>query len=333
MVAGDTPLSDTSPKRTQFELNRGFLLMAILFCGGTATMPIWGRALYAVAPFADPFLLIMTFVILMIPGVYALFRVYLPLPLSEWLRGLREGKRETNLDQIRDKIRVKQEKEMEKERDQTKYLEEQRKQRVKEKGLSEVEREERQRERRKSKRRVKSGTVLGGIPSKKKKKRRSYFIKVEEIPEWHQTVLALDIDLVWRPSLYQVVGLAALAFFALYGAFFLIDFMITILWQTPSFMGISIERLQFFMTHPFSLDPETAHIYFDPEEYPNIKIALGLVTNPNFWFLIFFVVGFLVWLVIDEWVMALINQSKYAKAEQRELEKIKGIDEGIPPAV
>jgi hypothetical protein len=123
------------------------------------------------------------------------------------------------------------------------------------------------------------------------------------------------------------VGLAILFFLAVYGSFFLLDFLLTNIWQTSSFMGIAIERLQYFMTHPFSFDPETAHIYFDPDEYINIKIALSYVESPAFWFFIFFAIAFLIWLLIDEWVMALINQRKYQQAELKELEKRKGLSD------
>ena len=135
----------------------------------------------------------------------------------------------------------------------------------------------------------------------------------------------MDLDLVWKPTLFQVVGLAALAFFIIFGGFFFLDFLITILWQTPSFMGHAIAGLVYFMTHPNSVTPELPQIYFDPEEYINIKIALGLVQNWMFWLVIFFTVAFLIWLLIDEWVMALINQRKYQQAELKELERRKGL--------
>ncbi|MHA2407809.1 MAG: hypothetical protein ACXACA_05520 [Candidatus Ranarchaeia archaeon] len=313
-------------KEIQFELNRGFLALAVITCGGTAMMPLWGRLLMAIMPWADPILLIATFIILTIPGVYSLFRIYLPIPLSEWLRGLREGKRETSINEIREKIKVKEQKKLEKAKEQAKFIEEKRKERIKEKGLTHVEREERQKARRLSKRRVKSASSVAGVLSKKEKKKRNpMFVQPEKIPEWHKTVLALDLDLVWKPTLFQVVGIAALFFVIIYGGFFLIDFIVTTAWQIPSFMGISVEKLQYFMTHPYSFDPETAHIYFDPEEYVNVKIALGLVQNPLFWFIVFFLAGFMVWLFIDEWIMALINQRKYQQAELKEIEKRKGL--------
>jgi hypothetical protein len=181
-IPNSTP-PKSKTKVIQFELNRGFLILAVIACGGTATMPLWGRVVNALAPWADPILLIVTFVVLTIPGVYAMFRIYLPIPLSEWLRGLRAGKRETNLDEIREKIRVKQEKKDEKARESAKYIEEKRKERIKEKGLSHVEREERQKGRRLGKRRSKSKSEVAGVLSKReKKKRKPIFIQPKKIP-------------------------------------------------------------------------------------------------------------------------------------------------------
>ena len=157
--------------KPQFEFNLGFFLLAIIACGGMATMPLWGKLLYFLVPYADPILIIVTFMILTIPGVYALFRIYLPIPLATWLRGLRVGKRESNLDAIRKNIRVKQKKEEEKVKEQKKFLEEQRKARIKEKGLSAVEQEERLKIRRISKHRYRTGAPIAAVPTKKKKRR------------------------------------------------------------------------------------------------------------------------------------------------------------------
>ncbi|MHA1917306.1 MAG: hypothetical protein ACTSUV_03220 [Candidatus Ranarchaeia archaeon] len=307
----------------KYELNWWFLVLAIFSVGGMITLPISGRFFSGFSALADPILILITFVILSVPGVYAIFRIYLPENLSEWTKDLRYGKKESGIDEIRQKAIKQRDKKRGKEESQLRFRDKERKKKIKKIGKSQYEREEKIKERRLSKRKIKGITTpsKSNILKSKRKVKRKYYKEKDELNEWYKTLLAEERDIHWKPNPYKMLLLATTFFILIFGGFFLVDYLTTNLWQVESFMGRSIQGIQYFMTNPFAWDPLSTNPSFNPEDYPILQILLNTTSRAEFWFLLWIGICLLIWSLIDEWFMASLTQRNTEKARIKELER------------